>query len=298
MIYDKFFKMNRPDISISTIKSYSATIRGLMKKMGIVIETPKDIIKNVDKVIEAYTDVKYNSRKTHISALISFIDDNSDESRVAVNKLRKIMIEDIGLYNKFIDSQEKSDSQKSNWVEWDDVIKRYQSFEKEVIPLWKLLPEELSKNNFNKLKMFVLLSCYILIPPRRSLDYVGFKIREINITKDNYMKGRKFIFNTYKTSSTYGLTEVDISQKLYSIIKKWTVINQSDYLITGNNDKIKPISSPQLTNMLNSFFDKRVSVNILRHSFLTHLYKDLPDLKNIAKDMGHEVSTALEYVKK
>ena len=298
MIYDNFFKKNRPDISISTIKSYSATIRGLMKKTNIMIETPQDIIKNIDAVIEAYKDVKYNSRKTHISALISFIDDNSDESRVAVNKLRKIMIEDIGLYNKFIDSQEKSDSQKSNWVEWDDVIKRYQSFEKEVIPLWKLLPEELSKNNFNKLKMFVLLSCYILIPPRRSLDYVGFKIREINITKDNYMKGRKFIFNTYKTSSTYGLTEVDISQKLYSIIKKWTVINQSDYLITGNNDKIKPISSPQLTNMLNSFFDKRVSVNILRHSFLTHLYKDLPDLKNIAKDMGHEVSTALEYVKK
>jgi len=298
MIYDKFFKMNRPDISISTIKSYSATIRGLMKKMGIVIETPKDIIKNVDKVIEAYTDVKYNSRKTHISALISFIDDNSDESRVAVNKLRKIMIEDIGLYNKFIDSQEKSDTQRGNWVEWTDVIKRYQAFEKEVIPLWKLLPEELSKNNFNKMKMYVLLSCYILIPPRRSLDYVCFKIRDINITKDNFMRGRKFIFNTYKTSSTYGLTEVEIPQKLYSIIKKWTVINPSEYLITGNNDKLKAISSPQLTNMLNSFFDKRVSVNILRHSFLTNLYKDLPDLKNIAKDMGHEVSTALEYVKK
>lgn len=301
MTYDKYFKKNRPSISLNTIKSYSATLRGLGKKLGQTIETPKDVIDNIDEVIKTYDDVKYNSRKTHMSALISFIDDGKDESKKAVDKLRKLVINDVATYNEYVNSQQKSEEQQENWIEWSDVIKRYQSFEKEVAPLWKLDPKELSKGNYNKLKMFVLLSCYVLIPPRRALDYTSFKIRNYNPTKDNYMKGKKFIFNNYKTAKTYGTNEVDINPKLYSIIKKWILMNPSDYLITGNNDRYKAISAPQLTNMLNTFFDKRISVNILRHSFLTHLYKDMPDLKDMkdmASDMGHDLSQALEYVKK
>lgn len=301
MTYDKYFKKNRPSISMNTIKSYSTTLRGLSKKINKKIESPKDIIDNVDEIIKAYEDMKYNSRKTHMSAIISFIDDNSEGSKEALDKLRKLLITDVNTYNDFINSQEKTPEQQDNWIEWTDVIKRYQSFEKEVAPLWKLKPDELSKGNYNKLKMFVLLSCYVLIPPRRALDYTSFKIRNYNPTKDNYMKGKKFYFNNYKTAKTYGMNEVDINPKLFSIIKKWIAINPSDYLITGNNDKYKAISAPQLTNMLNTFFNKRVSVNILRHSFLTHLYKDMPDLKDMkerASDMGHDLSQALEYVKK
>ena len=115
------------------------------------------------------------------------------------------------------------------------------------------------------------------------------------------MKGKKFIFNNYKTAKTYGTNEVEISPKLYSIIKKWIALNPSDYLITGNNDRFKAISAPQLTNMLNTFFDRRISVNMLRHSFLTHIYKDVPDLKDMkerASDMAHDIETALSYIKK
>jgi len=302
MSYDKYFKKNRPSISMNTIKSYSTTLRGLGKKLGKAIESPKDIINNIDNVIKAYDDVKFSSRKTHMSALISFIDDGKDDdTKQAVDKLRKLVMTDVKTYDDFINSQEKSKQEEENWISWDDVIKRYQSFEREVAALWKLKPEELSKGNFNKLKLFVLLSCYILIPPRRLLDYTSFKIRNFNLTKDNYMKGKTFIFNNYKTAKTYGTNVVDISPKLFSIIKKWIAINDSDFLITGNNDRFKQISAPQLTNMLNTFFNKRVSVNILRHSFLTHLYKDIPDLKDMkerASDMGHDIETAISYIKK
>jgi hypothetical protein len=40
---------------------------------------------------------------------------------------------------------------------------------------------------------------------------------------------------------------------------------------------------------------------MFRPSFLSHMYKDLPDLKDIkerADAMGHSVDQALEYVKK
>lgn len=301
MSYDKYFKKSKPSISMNTIKTYSGIISSIAKRINKKIESPNDVIKYVDDIIQAYDDIKYNTRKTHISALISFLGNVDDENKEALNKLRKIVMTDVATYNEFIDSQTKSTEQNDNWIEWPDVIKRYQAFEREVGPLWKLSPEELSKGNYNKLKMFVLISCYVLIPPRRALDYTSFKIRNYNTTKDNYMKGRKFIFNNYKTAKTYGMNEVDISPKLHSIIKKWAIINPSDYLITGNNDRYKAISAPQLTNMLNTFFDKRVSVNILRHSFLTHLYKDIPkldEMKERASDMGHSIEQALEYVKK
>lgn len=301
MLYDKYFKANRPTISLNSIKSYSATIRNLAKRVGFKLETPDDVIENVDKIIKYYGDIPYNTRKTHISALISFIDDGSDKSKTALDKLRAIMMSDIDEYNQYIESQKKSMTQNENWIDWSTVISRYKAFEKEITPLWKIDVKDLSKYNYNKLKMFVLLSCYVLIPPRRALDYTSFKIRNIDKANDNYMNGKKFIFNQYKTAKTYGKNEVPIDGKLYSIIKKWTQINPSDYLITGNNDKYKPITAPQLTNMLNTFFDKRISVNLLRHSFLTNLYKDIPaikDMKETAASMGHSMDQALEYVKK
>ena len=39
----------------------------------------------------------------------------------------------------------------------------------------------------------------IYIPPRRSLDYVCFKIKNINRDEDNYLDKNEFVFNKYKT---------------------------------------------------------------------------------------------------
>jgi hypothetical protein len=301
MVYDKYFKNNRPSISINSIKTYSGHIRNLAKKMDIKIDSPTDIFDNIDAVLKFYDDIPYTTRKAHISGLISFIDDDSKESKPALEKLRSVLIKDVDQYKTYIDSQEKSMSQNENWIEWNEVIRRYKVFEKEVLPLWRLKPEDVNKGNYNKLQMFVLISCYVLIPPRRALDLTAFKIRNVDETKDNYMKGKNFVFNNYKTSKTYGKNEVPIDTKLHSIIKKWMKVNTSDWLLNGANHKSKPISSPQLNNFLNNFFDKRVSVNLLRHSFLTHLYKDMPDLKDMketAEAMGHSVSQALEYIKK
>ena len=300
-MFETYFKNNRPKITASSIKTYTATIKSLSKKIDLKIEKPSDVIDNMDKIMKFYEGVPYSSRKSHLAALISFVDDDKDKTRPVVARLRSVLAKDVDEYNKQIDSQEMTEKQKENWIDWNDVLERYKAFEREVVPLWKLSKDELTKAHYNKLKMFVLISCYVLIPPRRALDYVAFKIRNVNEARDNYMKKRNFIFNTYKTAKTYGKNEVPIDYKLYSIVKKWIALNPSDYLITGNNNNMKPITAPQLTNMLNNFFDKKISVNMLRHSFLTHLYKDIPNLKGMketADAMGHSVGQALEYVKK
>jgi integrase len=298
---EDYFKKNRPNITLSSIKTYAATLKSLAKKLNMKIEKPDDIIDNADAIIKYYEDIPYTARKSHFSAMISFIDNGGEKAKNVLEKLRKILMKDQKQYETFLENQTKTEKQKDNWIEWPDVLERYKAFEKEVAPLWKLKKDEINKSSFNKLKMFVLLSCYVLIPPRRALDYAAFKIRNINETKDNYMKKRNFIFNNYKTAKTYGKNEVPIDYKLYSIMKKWIDINPSEWLITGNNNNMKAITVSQLTNMLNNFFDKKISVNMLRHSFLTHMYKDIPELKNmnkVADAMGHSVDQALEYVKK
>lgn len=93
----------------------------------------------------------------------------------------------------------------------------------------------------------------------------------------------------------YGLAKVDVPKELDTILKKWLKINPSDYVLISSNNK--PLSSSQITKMLNKIFGKDVSVNMLRHIYLTNYYKGMPKLSNmeeLASSMGHNVQTALE----
>ena len=94
-----------------------------------------------------------------------------------------------------------------------------------------------------------------------------------NETNDvNYYdtENKKFIFNKYKTSDTYGRQEISIPDELCSILNSYI----RSYKI---KDKLFPdlVESYELTHALTvifkNAFKKYISVNILRHSFITHL---------------------------
>ena len=56
-----------------------------------------------------------------------------------------------------------------------------------------------------------------------------------------------------------------------------------------------------LARILNKIFGKKISTSMLRHMYLTNVYRDVPkinQMQDLAKEMGHSVSTALEYVKR
>ena len=69
-------------------------------------------------------------------------------------------------------------------------------------------------------------------------------------------------------------------------------------IYSSNNNKI---SCPQITRILNKVFGKSISTSMLRHIYLTNVYKDVPQInkmENLANEMGHSVSTAMEYIKR
>lgn len=296
--FKKFIKSQRPKLSENSIRTYSSMLGNLYMQIEGKKEVDKDIthffFKNVKKVITTLKDLNVNRRKTLLAGLVVLCD---GEDEKACEQYRKEMLDVANNYKKNEQDQKMTETQRENWVTQDDVKKLYAQLDKECRPY--LSREKLSLGELNRLQNFIILSLYVLQAPRRLQDYTEFKLRNIDEEKDNYISKNKLIFNTYKTAKKYGREEVDLNPKLKFILNKWKNLNDSDYLLVGVTGK--KFSQSQLQQRLASIFGKPVSVNILRHSYLTEKYKDIPlltEMTNTAKEMGHSVQQALEYVKK
>ena len=128
------------------------------------------------------------------------------------------------------------------------------------------------------------------------MDYCLLKCRNFDAKKDNYFKAGKFYFNQYKTAAIYGCQTLGILQKM---MKKWMKLNTSDYVLVSSTNK--PLTSPQISRILNKLFGNHVSTDMLRHIFLTKVFQDVPalrDMEKLAAEMGHSVSQQMLYVKK
>lgn len=295
----EIIQKNRPLLSKSSLRTYNSIILNLAKKCDIKIENASDINKNIECILSHLKDIAPRLRKTTISALVVVLDDKEDSHPKLLVRLRHLMNSDSKIAKEGEDSQKMNAKEKDNWLEWSDILDRYQKLKKDADRYMK--EESPDKHKFEIIKMYILLSMFILIDPRRSLDVVNFRVRNVDKSKDNYMdaKNNKLVFNSYKTAKTYGKQEIDLPKELKKIITKWITINKSDYLIPDSKDGIS--SSNKITNMFYKFFGKKVSVNMIRHSKITSMYKDIPalaEMKKTASNMGHSLEEALTYVKK
>ena len=302
-------KHNRPKIGISSIRTYISNIRNIAKNSGMTLNSPSDVCDNKTKLLEYLKQFEPKLRKTKLSSLIVFIDDpdtrESDNTiKHTLDMFRKQLKNDMTHYNSEVEQQKMTQKQRDNWIDWDDVLKQYHELETKIAPHFKKNARtNLTKPEFKLCQLYVLLSCYILIPPRRSTDYTEMKLRNYDTDKSNYFYERHgigyFVFNIYKTAKKYGREELALPNELKNIIKRWKLINVADYLLI-NSHKDNKITPTQLTSLLYDFFNKQVSVSMLRHIYLTNKYKniDLVEMKNDAEAMGHSVQQQMEYVKK
>lgn len=304
----EILKSNRPHLSDSSINTYHSNIKRLLKSTEKEYESMKDVEKNFDLIFDKLMEYPFNIRKTKMSAFIVFLDekdDNTKERVAMLERLRDQLFEDANQYNKKEENQELSETKKKNFIPWKDVLKTHKRLETLAKPLWKL--DKITKRDFNTLTEYVLLSCYVLIPPRRAKDYADFKIRNINEEKDNYMISTKekrktksfFIFNSYKNAGRLGTQQIPIPNKLKTIIKKWSNIQESDYLISTFSGK--KVSQVKINQIINRIFNKRIGPSLLRSIYLTEQYSkvNLKKLKETTENMGNsEIERTLKYVQK
>jgi len=297
----EIIKSNRPELSDGSVRTYSSILKNMAKAIDIK-PTKSEFLDNKDKIFSYVEPFSSKKRKTILASLVVLFDDktDNDDAKDLLDRFRQMMLKDISKANDEDERQELTDKQKENWLPWSRIQKVYDDLKEEVKPLWKK-DEPLKKSAFMRLQDFVMLSCLLLIPPRRSLDWTDFKLRNIDKTKDNYMDGNKLVFNSYKTKKWYGKQTVDIGKNpLKKILTDWSKINNSDYLFLDTTLK-QPLNATKMTIRLYNLFDKKISINMLRHIYISE--KVLPNVPKLtemlktAEDMGHNVIQQLKYKK-
>ena len=293
----EIIKKNRPNLSQSSIRSYNSIIKNLAKALEITIESKADVSKNLKKIMDHLKENKEaRKRKTIIASLITLFNRDEDESK-ALDTLRSGMLADIKEAEEDEKKMEMSDVQRDNWMDYEEVMKKYHDFEKVAKPLLKL--DKLTSMQFRTLNTYVLLACLVEIAPRRSLDYTLFKHHNVDPDTDNYMDAKKsqFVFNRYKTVRNYSTARVSIPLKLKKLMLEWQKINPNDYAFLDSRGK--PLNQTKLNTILNNFFGKRIGTSMLRHIYLSHTLRNVdPSIFEDAKNMGHSVEQAVKYVKK
>jgi hypothetical protein len=209
------------------------------------------------------------------------------------------MVQVMKLVNETDKSQKKNDKQDKNWMS----VKEIQDIYDPLLVKAKSMLSNKSILNESTMMEFLLVSflggVVKDLAPRRSQDYSELKIRNYDTKKDNYYKSGKFYFNVYKTAKSYGEQVIQVPKELDVILKKWIKMNTNDYMLYSTNGN--KLSSPQISRILNKVFDKNVSTSMLRHIYLTNIYKDLPALEKmeeLSSQMGHSLLQGLEYVKR
>lgn len=289
-------KLEKP-ISQSSAKTYMTTIGTVARSIEHEINSADDVLKYKSEIIKSFKELSPSVAQSRKTALVVLLSNGDPKYNDLVEELHSSMVKDKN--KKDATKGEKTEKQTENWIPWPEVVKKYKVLEKKVTPLFKK-DADLTDPEFKMVQTYVILSCLILIPPRRSLDFTAFKIR--NSSDDwNYMSGNKFVFNKYKTAWRYGQQKIDIPVKLKNIINKWATINTSDWLIVGKSRE-KGIAQSQLTRILNDFFDSDVGTALFRYLYDTWKFENgasYAEMKKVAYEMGHSVEQAqTEYVKK
>jgi len=206
----------------------------------------------------------------------------------------------IDIQDKFIESQKplrgtqlKTTYESDNWIDWKD--------------LKKLVNEnqELTQDN-------ILLHIYTQIPPSR-LDFHNLLIihpdEVVKSASQNYIqiinkRKSKLVLQDYKTSQTYGTNEIELPARLSLMISSFVDLDpERIYLFEKQSQGHKPFASAEtfaryLKDIFYKLTNKNISVDLLRHSFITHFRSGDVSLKKkerVAKIMGNSVATQEDY---
>ena len=287
----EFIQNKRPNLSESSVTTYTSILANLHKAVYPSQELAIKNFSNTTKILKHLEDEPARKRKTVLSALVSITDDD---------KYRTQMLADVSKYNRDIKKQEKTATQKENWLETDELMSKISSHKRNAELLYR--KKFITEKDLQEIQQYIILSLFNpeYIVPRRSKDYTDFKIADIDKANDNYLDKNNFVFNSYKTAGTYGTQRVKIPVKLKNIIAKWIKYNPTEYLLFDKN--LQRLTSVKLNQRLNKIFDRKIAVNALRHTFLTDKYKNTikeqEELAEDMEDMGSSVNMSTTYIKK
>lgn len=228
--------------------------------------------------------------KGYVSALLWKVEDKTscawDEYHTYFNTLKEQC-------NQKAKQQQLPEGRKEKYLTKDQLVKAYQRCYAEFLIS--------GQDYYDRL----VLALYIIQAPVRA-DYCGMRIVDCMDTtvelnkEDNYCllvpPGQPkltshFLFQTYKTSKTYGKVSVPIEKDLEVILQDHFYVQKNRYVLP---DFWTPNTLSQKVRQLTcKYSTKTCSIGLIRHAWVCDLYKTNPTIlekEALAKKMLHSVA--------
>jgi len=321
LLFEHTKKNDKIPINRKSIKDYLVRLRHLQfmmtgQKPGTVLDF--EIYRNVDKVWNFIMTMKSFSGKSKgeelllsskivyigaVSAILRRLHGFDKEHAEYSKRYTNIHQE----YDEDRKHNKLSNSERERFLKWPQVMEKFYS-------------ELKSRSRTLTLRELSLYGIYTVLPPRRIMDYSLMKVSwnkkkavdETKLDKEyNYLvltksgKPLKMIINKYKTSKRYGTyIRTVIPEKLSNLLAKY--IDEQDIKngepLFGTEQK-KHYTHGGFSRMVGDLFlkvtGKRASINILRHSAITHFLgskkRTVKEREDFAKEMAHSINMQSLY---
>lgn len=281
------FKPNNKQITNDT---YISRIRKL-------IENNIDV-EDTQKVKQYISSFQYKTKRSYYIAIVVYLKAIGKDSTFYDNCVKEM--------GKKIEDDDKkniaSDKEKQNIVKREEI-------ERILINLEDIIADLESKSKmvmkyFRTLQNYLIVNLYFLIPPIRN-DYVAVDVYEtlpfLTSNSKNYISLHEhtLILNRYKTDKKYGSITIKLPVKIIEIIRKLFQVRGSIFTeLKGEtalllNANLKRMSKVNLIQNLNTIFRRKVSVTMLRKSYISEKYPvvhTIQDMETDASIMGHSVA--------
>lgn len=295
MDFTDALKEKRPHLSANSLKTYNSCLRTIYKNCfpNDKDADPDKFHTEHEKVSEYINSKPFNVRKTILASLVCIAPD--------VKVYKENMLSDIKEYKEEIDKQEETPTQKENNITHDEIRTVLSELKRQADAIYKR--KYINNDDLQKLQDYILV-CLLggfYIVPRRAMDYTELKIRNINKDVDNHIDKNKLVFHKFKTAKFYGKQEIEMPIQLKNILNKYISVipEQIEYLLFNVNGA--KLNSVSLNQRLNKIFNGKISINALRHAYLTDKYastmKEQKKMDEELAEMGSSSAQAKTYVK-
>lgn len=195
-------------------------------------------------------------------------------------------------------TMEPSEREVANWIKWDTIVQR---------------EKELAKLEYGS-DRHLLLALYTHIEPVRcdfgnillflaeKPDREALNAKGVNYMRISRKKGKSYlVLNSYKTCKKYGCYSRYIPDSLVQIIlyniekhpRKYLIVSSQGFPYEKRNSYTR-----YANNVLEDIFSKKITVSLLRHSYISNLdFNTLTpkELQRISKNMQHSIGMQQMY---
>lgn len=198
-----------------------------------------------------------------------------------------------------------TESQQENYLDWEVMEDKINKYKGKLTPKEKAIIAIYTKRTPRRLQDYYLMKLFFKTKSTTLEDIENLDHKFNHVIIDSNGKPVQFVFNEYKTSKDYkqqvfNIVSDELQGALKAYIKEQKLTKNGQYLFYRDNSK-QPYGS-DFSSLVSKLFEKvtgkSMSVNILRHSFITYFLSKRPDdifRAEAAFQMAHSVEIQKKY---